>query len=227
MFSGSARVNTVWVRTQNAIERLAASFGENDMKRFVIKRFALTTALALSGLWLGANEAAALVCIDAGRDLTVEATKPVAHAARRPAKRHAARPVQVSLMPVGSSTIAIGEPLRFRMTSLVNGYGHLYVLSASGRAQLWFENVRLRAGQPLLFPRRGQTVRAAAPAGDETILFVASCQPIDGFAGKGATMTPLDLQVTHEGLRTAIDQKFGALARNDWAFAEIKIRVRD
>jgi hypothetical protein len=167
--------------------------------------------------------------VGAARDLTVEAAKPVAH---RPPKPHATkprrvRPVQVSLMPVGPSSIAIGSPLRFKMVSLANGFGHLYVLSASGRTQLWLENMRLRAGQPLRYPRSGQIVRAAAPAGDETVIFVASRDPIDGFAGRGAATTPFDLQLTHEGLRTAIQQKFGAMPRENWAFAEIKIRVHD
>lgn len=215
-----ARVNNVSARTRDAVQRFVTSFGENAMKRFLI-----LTAFALSGLWLETIYASAQDrAIDVAKDLTVEAAKP---AQRHPAKRRPGRPVQVSLMPIGASTTAIGEPLRFKMVSLANGYGHLYVLSASGRTQLWLENVRLRAGQPITFPRRGQIVRAAAPAGDETILFVASRHRFDGFAGKGVTTTPLDLQLTHEGLRTAIDQKFGAFPRNDWAFAEIKIRVRD
>lgn len=162
--------------------------------------------------------------IGAAKDLTVEAAKLAAH---RPVKHRTMRPVQISLMPVGPSTIAIGTPLRFKMVSLANGFGHLYVLSASGRTQLWLENVRVRAGQPLCYPRSGQTVRAAAPAGDETVIFVASRDRIDGFAGKGATTTPLDLQLTHEGLRTAIQQKFGDVPREIWAFAEVKIRVHD
>lgn len=162
--------------------------------------------------------------IDANKDLTVESVPP-GH--RHKPRRHAARPVQVSLTPIGPSTIAVGEPLRFKMVSLTNGFGHLYVLSASGRTQLWLENVRLRAGQPIIYPRAGAIVRAAAPAGDETMIFVASRKPIDGFAGSGATTTPLDLQFTHEGFRAAMQQKFGAASREDWAFAEVSIRVRD
>jgi hypothetical protein len=185
----------------------------------------MTTALALSGLWLAMSDARAQQGeTSPAKDLTVEAAKPVQ---RHPAKPHAARPMQASVMPIGPSTIAIGAPLRFKMVSLANGYGHLYVLSASGRTQLWLENQRLRAGVPITFPGRGQIVRPAPPAGDETIIFVASRNPIDGFAGKGATTSPLDLQLTHEALRTAIEQKLSAVPRGDWAFAEIKIRVRD
>lgn len=190
-----------------------------------MRNIVLITAIALSSLWPPMSEALAQDRrIDASKDLTVEAApKP----ASPPAKRRAAHAMQVSLMPIGPSTLAIGQPLRFKMVSISKGFGHLYVLSASGRTQLWLENAPLGAGEPLRYPRSGQIVRAAAPAGDETIIFVASRNRIDGFAGVGATTTPLDLQLTHEALRTAIQQKFGALPRGDWAYAEIKTRVHD
>lgn len=162
--------------------------------------------------------------IGAAKDLRVETAKAAAY---RPVKRETVRPVQISLMPVGPSTIAIGTPLRFKLVSLTDGFGHLYVLSASGRTQLWLENVRVRAGQPLRYPRPGQIVRASAPPGDETVIFVTSLDRIDGLAGKGVTTTPLDLQLTHEGLRTGIQGKFGDMPRENWAFAEVKIRVHD
>lgn len=156
-----------------------------------------------------------------GRDLTVEAAPMHGRPWRRPF-----RPVQVSLMPVGPSTLAIGQPLRFRMVSLSDGYGQLYALSASGRSQLWMENVRLRAGQPVNYPRPGFIVRAAAPAGDETILFVATRAPISGFVG-GASTKPFDLQFTHDGLRSAVQQQLDAMPRSDWAIGELTIRVQE
>ena len=190
------------------------------MRNAKLSAFALVLSVGLGVAGALAKESR----IDATKDLTIEMVGPATRHSSRPRR---VRPVQVSLMPVGSSSIAIGTPLRFRMVSLANGFGNLYVLSASGRTQLWLENVPLRAGQPLRYPRSGQIVRAAAPVGDETVIFVASRNPIDGFASRGATTTPFDLQLTHEGMRTAIQQKFGAMPRENWAFAEIKIRVHD
>jgi len=161
--------------------------------------------------------------IDGGRDLTVELAKPGASAAHRPGRRA----VHVSVMPVGPSSIAIGTPLGLRMVSTADGFGDLYVLSASGRTQVWLENVPLRAGEPIAYPRRGLIVRAAPPAGDETVIFVASRDRIEGFAGPGPLTAPLELEYTHESLRAAIQQRFRDIPRERWAFAEIQIRVHD
>ena len=106
------------------------------------------------------------------------------------------------------------------------GYGQLYVLSASGRSQLWLENVRLHTGQPIYFPSPGSIVRATPPAGDETILFVVTRTPIHGFVG-GTSMTPFDLQYTHDGLRAAIQERLAAMPRSDWAVAELSVRVQE
>jgi hypothetical protein len=137
-------------------------------------------------------------------------------------------PVEVSLTPIGPSTIAIGEPLKFRLLSLADGYASLYVLSASGRSQLWLENVRVRAGIPLVYPRAGMLVRAAPPAGDEHVMFVVTRSRISGFLGGGSDATnPIDLQYTHDGLRGALQSQLNATPRGDWAVAEVTVRVAE
>lgn len=113
------------------------------------------------------------------------------------------------------------------MTSTTPGYGHLYVLDASGKTQVWLENVRLRANQPIFYPRRGMVVRAAPPAGDETIVFVASRRRIAGFGGHATTSTPFDLQLSHEGFRAGLEEKFHGVPRREWAFTEVQIRIQD
>ena len=201
-----------------------------------------TTMIGLLGLGFGAGAALAQPRqLTEPRDLNVEidAAAPARphrpHRPRRPAHAAAQPPltasvsqtVQVSLQTIGSSTIGIGTPLRFQMVSLSSGYGHLYVINASGRTQVWLENVKLTAGRPIRYPLRGLTVRAAAPAGDEQVIFVASRDPINGFVGQGSTTQPIELQVNAEGLRAQIQQKMGDRARGDWAFAEITVRVKD
>ena len=139
-----------------------------------------------------------------------------------------AGPVQVSLTPIGPSTLSVGEPIRFKMVSLASGFGHLYVLSASGRTQLWLENVRVRAGVPLIFPRGGQIVRASPPAGDETVLFVATRSRLGGFLGAGASSSsPFDLQSAHDAFRSALQSQLDILPRPDWAIAELNNRVNE
>jgi hypothetical protein len=209
-----------------------------------IRHAAVAGALAL-GLSVGATDGLAQSNSNAtSKDLSVEAVPPHWQApphgrpARpphwqapaphwRPAQVPLARPVQASLMTVGPSILSIGDPLGFRMASLAcEGYGQLYVLSASGRSQLWLENVRMHTGQPIYFPSPGSIVRATPPAGDETILFVVTRAPIHGFVG-GTSMTPFDLQYTHDGLRAAIQERLAAMPRSDWAVAEVSVRVQE
>jgi len=161
-----------------------------------------------------------------GKDLQIEAAPPHWRPGRRPHRPAPVRPVEVSLTPVGSSTISIGQPLQFKVVSLAESYGHLYVFSASGRTQLWMENVRLHAGVRYIYPTRGQIIRAAPPAGDDTVLFVATRYRIAGFLGGARTSTtPFDLQYTHEGMKAALQSQLDALSRNDWAIAETTIRI--
>lgn len=133
----------------------------------------------------------------------------------------------VGVLPIGPSSIAIGTPFALRMVSTADGFAGLYVLSASGRTQAWFENVRFHAGKSIVYPQRGVIVRATPPAGDETVILTVSRDRMEGFSGAFESAIPLDLQYTHEGLRAAIQQKFNELRRERWAFAEIQIRVHD
>jgi hypothetical protein len=221
---------------QDRVEKTASRFpspGGMFMNGF-IRHAAVAGALAL-GLSAGATDG--LAQGTTSKDLNVEAAPPPHWQPQphwRPARQphgpphgRQARPVQVSLMTVGPSVLSIGEPLRFRMASLAcEGYGQLYVLSASGRSQLWLENVRLRTGQPIYYPSPGLIVRAAPPAGDETVLFVVTRSPFHGFVG-GPSTTPFDLQYTHDGLRAAIQERLDAMPRSDWAIAEVSVRVQE
>lgn len=188
--------------------------------RNISRRDAIAAFLA-AGLW--SAEAFAQ-----GRDLTVEAAphRP-SHRPHRPVRPYPARPVQASLVPVGPSTLPVGQPLNFRMTSLSDGYGDLYVLSASGRAQVWLENVRVRAGFPFTYPHPGLIVRAAAPAGDDVVLFVATRRPIGGFVNGASSSQPFDLQLSHEDFRAALLNQLTAMPRSDWAIAVVTVRVTD
>jgi hypothetical protein len=232
---------------QDRVEKATSRFsspGGMFMNGF-IRHAAVAGALAV-GLSVGATDGLAQSNSNAtSKDLSVEAVRPPhwqapphGRPARpprwqappphwRPAQVPLARPVQVSLMTVGPSILSIGEPLGFRMASLAcEGYGQLYVLSASGRSQLWLENVRLHTGQPIYFPSPGSIVRATPPAGDETVLFVVTRAPFHGFVG-GTSMTPFDLQYTHDGLRAAIQERLAAMPRSDWAVAELSVRVQE
>ncbi len=157
------------------------------------------------------------------RNLGAEAAAPVR--VPRPALRR--RPIVVSLIPVGSSVLPVGTPVGFKLMSSAAGYAHLYVLDASGKSQIWLENVPIRSRQPLVYPRQGLVVRASPPAGDDTLIFVVSRQPIGGFGGAARTETPADAQISAAAFRGALSARMAALPRGDWVFTETRVRVQD
>lgn len=185
-------------------------------------------ALLAIGIGMATAQAEERKVDNGGRDLNVETQRPSGGGGGGGSShRHSRRPIHASVMTIGPSSIAVGDPLGFRMTATADGYGSLYVLSASGRTQLWLENVRLHAGEPISFPRHGLVVRASPPAGDETIIFLATRDRFDGLNGRGTTTSPMDLQFTHAGLREAIQHKLNDLEPNRFGFAEVQIRVHD
>lgn len=157
------------------------------------------------------------------KDLTVvTAPRPP-----KPAPAATSNPVAVSLVPEGSTTIRIGAPIRFKVVSTHSGFGHLYVASASGKVQLWAENLRLKAGVPVDIPRRGLAIVASAPAGDETIVFVATRDRFPGFLG-GATVTnPADIQVSRDSLMAQLQAKLAATPRPRWGLTQVVVRVTE
>lgn len=164
---------------------------------------------------------------EAHKDLNVEAAQapvskpgPVASAGRR-------KPVVVSLVPVGPPVLKIGVPVGFRLTSTASGYAHLYVLDPSGKTQIWLENVKIARDRPLAYPPAGFTVRAAPPAGDETVIFAVSRRPINGFAGRRVTTKPFDAQIAPAAFHDALEQKLSALPARDWVSTQTQLRVED
>jgi hypothetical protein len=158
-----------------------------------------------------------------GKDLSIEISQP-----HQPAQHTRRRgPVVVSLVPVGPSVLKIGAPIGFQLTSSARGYAHLYALDPSGKTQVWLENVRIRAHRPLTYPLAGFTVRAAPPAGDETIVFVVSRRPINGFAGHGTTHTPFDAQIPPADFHNTLTKKMSALPARDWVSTKVQLRVEE
>jgi len=140
-------------------------------------------------------------------------------------KAPAARP-RVTLRP-SSSVVAVGAPVSFEVGSSVNGFGHIYVLSASGRAQMWMENVPIAAGQRLLFPTGEIGIEAAAPAGREDLMLIVTKDRIDGFFGYGTTRSPRVLAYDHDAFKQALTAKFVDRPQREWGYARTTVQVVD
>jgi hypothetical protein len=142
-----------------------------------------------------------------------------------PSYKDEARP-RVVLIP-NTAVVPIGGWISFRISSSASGYGHLYVMSASGRAQVWMENVPIVAGQRLVFPVGGTGIRAAAPAGREDLMLIVTRQRINGFFGYQTTRTPTVVAHDHQSFKQALTAKFINLPRPLWGFARTSVRVVD
>jgi len=134
----------------------------------------------------------------------------------------AARP-RVTLRP-SSPVVRVGAPINFELGSSVDGFAHVYVVSASGRVQVWMENMPIAAGQQNLFPTRGQ-ITAAPPAGSDDIVLVVTRERIKGFLGFGSTRTPRDLNYDPVAFKDAVRQRFEDLPRRDWGYARTLVQV--
>jgi hypothetical protein len=136
-------------------------------------------------------------------------------------------PVQVSLMTVGPSVIEVGTPILLEAGSNRNGFGSLYIVGASGKVTMLAENVPVVGGKLVQFPESSLILRAAPPAGDDQVLFLVTRDRFDGFAGGKTTSTPVDVQVTGEGLNDELSGRLGDTPRDRWAFTTINVRVVD
>jgi hypothetical protein len=135
-------------------------------------------------------------------------------------------PFVVSLIPSTEDNLKVGDTIELQLRSSARGYAHLYVLSASGKVQLWFENVPIDPSRPLSYPFNDAMIRATAPVGQEQLIFLVTRQPLAGFA-KGTVRTPRALRYSHDEFRSALAAKEQLLAEGSWALAEQFVTVED
>jgi hypothetical protein len=143
----------------------------------------------------------------------------------RPVASSKGRP-RVMLIP-STKVVPIGGWVNFGIKSSVTGYGHLYVMSASGRAQVWMENVPIIGGRRLVFPIGGIGIKAAAPAGREDLMLIVTRKRINGFFGYDTTRTPSVVDYDHKSFKAALTAKFIDMSKRQWNFARTSVRVVD
>jgi hypothetical protein len=149
------------------------------------------------------------------RDLRPTPSRPGGGVGQRP---------RVTLRP-SSPVVPVGAPISFELGTSVNGFGHIYVLSASGGVQVWMENVPIAAGQRLLFPIGGTGIEAASPPGREELMLIVTRERIDGFLGYEGTRTPRLLEYSHGPFKRALTAKFVDMPHRLWGYARTSVQV--
>ncbi len=143
----------------------------------------------------------------------------------KPGSGPSKRPL-VTLRP-SAPAVAVGSPISFEVSSSVNGFGHIYVIGASGRVQVWMENVPISAGQRLVFPTGRIGIRAAAPAGREEVVLIVTRHRTDGFLGYDTTNTPRELSYDPHAFKRALTAKFIDRPNREWGYARASVQVID
>ena len=145
-----------------------------------------------------------------------------------------ASPFSVGVVPNRAPPVRIGEELGFTLSASASGYGHLYLLNASGAVLVLAENMPVTGGAQAVFPAPGGgfIFRASPPAGVERILFLVTRQPFAGFGGgaSGPVQLPVKASEFVENLNAATGnfpgQRWGvqpfALVRSGLRHAEFR-----
>ena len=138
-----------------------------------------------------------------------------------------AAPFSASVALVGSSPVRLGEAVSFILSTNTAGYGHLYLLNASGKVVALTENLPVAPGAHTLFPPPDgrMTIRPSPPVGIERVLFLVTLQPFHQFAGAGAAGVPRTLAVQAEAFIANLNAATARLPGNGWALAETRIEV--
>ena len=138
---------------------------------------------------------------------------------------NAASPFSVGIVANRAPPLRIGDELGFTLSASATGYGHLYLLNASGAVLVLAENVSIAGGAQAAFPTPGGgfTFRASPPAGVERVLFLVTRQPLAGFGG--GARAPVQLPVKAQAFITDLNAATRQLPRRDWAMAETRIEI--
>ena len=131
----------------------------------------------------------------------------------------------VGIIPNRAPPVHIGDELGFTLSASQTGYGHLYLLNASGGVLVLAENLLVTGGAQTSFPTPGSgfTFRASPPAGVERVLFLMTRQPFKGFGG-GAS-GPVQLPVQARDFIAELNTATGNLPDPGWVMAEIRVEI--
>ena len=169
---------------------------------------------------------AAVVGIALGGCLPTPTKPPGLTAAPDTAVDHnAAVPFSVGVIPNRAPPVRIGDELAFILSANATGYGHVYLLNASGGVLVLTENLPMAADRQTVFPAPGGTFkfRATPPAGMERVIFMMTRQPFRGFGG-GAS-GPVQIPMQAQDFIDDLNEATGQLPEHGWAVAEARVEI--
>ena len=136
-------------------------------------------------------------------------------------------PFSVGVIPTKAPPVRFGEELGFRLSTSRSGYGHVYLLNASGRVLVLTQNLPLTKDVERVFPALGEgfIFRASPPAGMERVLFLVTRQPFAGFGITSGSGMPVQLPVRAHDFIRELNAATALLPDQDWALVESRIEI--
>ena len=136
-------------------------------------------------------------------------------------------PFSAGVAPTTAPPHRLGDEIGFTLMTSTAGYGHLYLLNASGKVVALVENLPVAAGLASVFPSPGSgfKLRASPPAGTERVLFLVTRERFAGFSGGAAASAPTPLSFTATAFVTNLNAATAKLAKDGWTLAETRIEV--
>ena len=135
----------------------------------------------------------------------------------------------VGVVPTLAPPVRVGTPVGFRLSSSVDGLGHLYMIASTGEVTVLAENLPLASGSQVEYPgsRDGFTITATPPAGIDRVILLVTLEPFAGFGNsQGAQLTrPVGLALGAEVFLRRLDETVGQLPGTSWATAETRVQV--
>ena len=174
---------------------------------------------------VGFTTAVAAVALLAGCRAEMPAPVGLTAAPATPVTYNTAASFSVGIVPNRAPPVRIGDELGFTLSASTTGYGHLYLLNASGAVLALAENVPVAGGVQTVYPSptSGFIFRATPPAGVERVVFLVTLQPFQGFGGRPTG--PVQLPVKAHTFVTNLNVATGKLPRQGWAVTETRVEI--
>lgn len=136
------------------------------------------------------------------------------------------RGMKLQIKSLNGNTVEAGDYVRFQLKSNRDGFVHLYVVSASGRVQLWMENVEISAGETINYPSsKDVKIKAEPPYGKDRIVAILTERRLDGFRGRVTTLRPVDLDMSEAAFRREVEGLMSDVPKSRWTWAGLTIKL--
>ncbi|MBR0695619.1 hypothetical protein [Bradyrhizobium lablabi] len=123
---------------------------------------------------------------------------------------------------VHSTSLNVDNQIKIHGKADRNGYGHLYLVSASGKAFVVRENVPITPKKSIEWNVTGPSTGSQS-FGKDRVIFVTTHSKISGFAGDASIRKQYPLDIDESAFRRALRAKTDRMGKNEWTVAEATV----